>query len=186
MRKSEELADPNSCMTKARDDEMTFVLLGRDPAAPAAIRSWVAERLNLHKNWPADPQITEAIDCAAIMERERVGLASGQVTPDRLGDVLADVRSEAKRALVDHGEFRSAHEAYGVLAEEVDEFWAEVKKKRADRSPAAMRAELIQVAAVAIKAAACLAGTVAAANVADDERERQRAPQNYSHEPESH
>ena len=34
MIKKKELSDPNSCMSKARDDEMTFVLLGRDAAAP--------------------------------------------------------------------------------------------------------------------------------------------------------
>ena len=70
--------------------------------------------------------------------------------------LLADVEAEVAHAMGDHGPFRSAHEAYGVLAEEVDEFWDEVKRKRADRSTARMRAELIQVAAVAIKAAASL------------------------------
>lgn len=38
MIKSRELSDPNSCMSRAKDDEMTFVLLGRDAAAPQAIR----------------------------------------------------------------------------------------------------------------------------------------------------
>jgi hypothetical protein len=60
MRKRDELTDPNSCMSKARDDEWTFVLLGRDKAAPAAVRAWIAERIRLGKNKPDDAQIVEA------------------------------------------------------------------------------------------------------------------------------
>lgn len=71
MIKREELTNPASCMSRARDDEMTFVLLGRDASAPVAIRAWVAERLRLLKNQPDDPQIVEALECAARMERDR-------------------------------------------------------------------------------------------------------------------
>lgn len=71
MRKYKELSDPNSCMGKARDDEMVFVLIGRDIAAPHAIREWCAERIKLGKNLPSDPQIVEALACAETMERER-------------------------------------------------------------------------------------------------------------------
>lgn len=60
MRKRDELSDPRSCMSKARDDEWTFVLLGRDAAAPAAVRAWIDERLRLGKNVPGDAQIVEA------------------------------------------------------------------------------------------------------------------------------
>lgn len=72
MRKQDELTNPKSCMSKARDDEMTFVLLGRDKAAPEAIRTWVRERIRLGKNRENDPQIIEAIKCADTMEREAV------------------------------------------------------------------------------------------------------------------
>jgi hypothetical protein len=61
MRKRDELTDPASCMSRARDDEWTFVLLGRDPAAPAAVRAWVEERVRLGKNRREDPQIAEAL-----------------------------------------------------------------------------------------------------------------------------
>jgi hypothetical protein len=60
MRKRDEVADPGSCLNKARDDEWLFVLLGRDPAAPAAVRAWVQERIRLGKNTPGDPQVMEA------------------------------------------------------------------------------------------------------------------------------
>jgi hypothetical protein len=68
MRKRDELI--NGCMAKARDDEMTFVLLGRDAAAPVAIRAWICERIRTGKNLPDDPQIIEAKECATIMEAE--------------------------------------------------------------------------------------------------------------------
>ena len=60
------------CMAKAHDDEMTFVLLGRDAAAPVAIRAWIAERIRIGKNRPDDDQIIEAEQCAQIMDFERV------------------------------------------------------------------------------------------------------------------
>jgi hypothetical protein len=60
MRKRDEMADPRSCLNKARDDEWLFVLLGRDPAAPAAVRAWIQERIRLGKNTPGDPQLVEA------------------------------------------------------------------------------------------------------------------------------
>lgn len=72
MMKREELTNPASCMSRAREDEMTFVLLGRDAAAPVAIREWVHERLKLGKNKPSDPQIVEALACAATMEASHI------------------------------------------------------------------------------------------------------------------
>ena len=70
MIKREELSNPASCMSRARDDEMTFVLLGRDAAAPAAIRAWVDQRILLGKNKLDDAQIVEALACARKIERE--------------------------------------------------------------------------------------------------------------------
>lgn len=69
MRKRDELADPNSCLNRAKDDEMIFVLIGRDVAAPRAIRAWVSERIRLGKNSEHDAQVQEALDCANSMER---------------------------------------------------------------------------------------------------------------------
>ena len=68
MRKRDELI--SGCMAKARNDEMTFVLLGRDPAAPVAIRAWIRERIRLGKNREGDAKLTEAEECAATIERE--------------------------------------------------------------------------------------------------------------------
>lgn len=68
MRKQDELV--RGCMAKARDDEMCFVLLGRDPAAPAAIRAWIAERIKLGKNQIGDLQLIEAEICALTIADE--------------------------------------------------------------------------------------------------------------------
>jgi hypothetical protein len=71
MRKREELTNPASCLSRARDDEWVFVLLGRDVAAPAAVRAWIAERIRLGKNNPEDPQISDAVAWAEVVEVEQ-------------------------------------------------------------------------------------------------------------------
>lgn len=71
MIKSAEVLDTNSCLSRAKSDEMLFVLLARDEAAPFAIREWCRERCRLQKNRWDDPQIKEALDCAEEMERQR-------------------------------------------------------------------------------------------------------------------
>jgi len=68
MIKTEEIANPTSCLNKAKPEEMLFVLLGRDPAAPVAIREWCKERVRLGKNKWTDPQIEDAIYCAVQMQ----------------------------------------------------------------------------------------------------------------------
>ena len=47
----------------------------------------------------------------------------------------------------------SAHEAWAVIAEELEEFWEEVRKKKEARDPAKMRIELLHVAAMAQRTA---------------------------------
>lgn len=69
MKKIDELTNPNSCMSKAKDDEKTFVLLGRDPATPATIRFWVLERLRLGKNVATDKKILDALGQADNIEK---------------------------------------------------------------------------------------------------------------------
>jgi hypothetical protein len=59
------------------------------------------------------------------------------------------VAAEIKCARSKHKPINSAHEGYAVILEEVEEFWEEVMKKRKDRSADKMRAELVQIAAMA-------------------------------------
>lgn len=77
MRKTEELTNPNSCMSRAKDDELTFVLLGRDEAAPIAIEAWASMRVELRKNTWSDPQIVEALECAEKMRAEILARRGG-------------------------------------------------------------------------------------------------------------
>lgn len=88
MRKSQELTDPRSCMSRALDNEMTFVLLGRDVAAPVAIRAWIEERIRLGKNTRDDSQILEALACADTMEGEYVR------TPEDRARILQMVKAK--------------------------------------------------------------------------------------------
>ncbi len=60
--------NPNICMNRAKDDEMTFVLLGRDPAMPVAIRAWIDERIRLGKNTEQDTQIINAKEIVIHLE----------------------------------------------------------------------------------------------------------------------
>lgn len=69
-----------------------------------------------------------------------------------IGNSLAeDIDSELASAKK-HGEFPSLHEAYSVILEELDEVWGITKLKKCKRNREELRKELIQVAAMAIKA----------------------------------
>jgi hypothetical protein len=74
--------------------------------------------------------------------------------PDAFESALLLILDEGLHAQEQYGDFTSMHEAWGVLAEEVDEFTREVRTKqdtpgRADR----IRREAIQIAAVAMRIA---------------------------------
>lgn len=64
---------------------------------------------------------------------------------------LLAVRIELELARRRYKPFNSAHEGYAVLLEEVDELWEEVRKQRSKRDTARLRAEAVQVAAMALR-----------------------------------
>ena len=76
MIKSDTIENSESCLNRAYDQEQLFIMLARDPAAPVAIRAWIAERIRLGKNKPGDEQIREAYECATLMELQRSEIAS--------------------------------------------------------------------------------------------------------------
>lgn len=78
MRKRDEETHPESCFNRALPDEWVFVLLGRDAAAPAAIRAWARERIRLGKNLEGDDQITEALIVALEIEEKQYFDKGGQ------------------------------------------------------------------------------------------------------------
>lgn len=52
------------CYANAEPDEPMFVLLARDPAAPATVRDWVQRRVGND----SPEKIAEALACADAME----------------------------------------------------------------------------------------------------------------------
>ena len=66
---------------------------------------------------------------------------------------IVDVAAELCRAEARHGPMKSLHEAYAVILEEVDELWDECRKKSGERSAVDVRTELVQIAAMAWRAA---------------------------------
>jgi hypothetical protein len=72
----------------------------------------------------------------------------------RLGKALQEVQDELSRATTKFPPFHGYHEGYAVILEELDELWDEVKKKSDKRDKeviALMRAEAIQIAAMALR-----------------------------------
>lgn len=65
--------------------------------------------------------------------------------------VVSDVVKELQSAIETHSLFTSAHQAYAIILEELDELWDEIKKKKSMRDVKNMRAEAVQVAAMAMK-----------------------------------
>ena len=72
--------------------------------------------------------------------------------------LIKSIINEAEQAKKTYGSFNSTHEMYAVLKEEVDEFW-DVVKKNTERNYGMAKfkvpdltAELIQIAAIAIRA----------------------------------
>lgn len=81
-------------------------------------------------------------------------------TVETLQILLPNIGAENARAIDDELirakkwqlTFNSLHEAYAVVFEEVDELWQHCLRKRPERDPEKIRKELIQIAAMAIKA----------------------------------
>lgn len=71
--------------------------------------------------------------------------------PDKATNVLGEVLREYRAASYKFPPFNSAHEGFAVLDEERDELWEEVKGNKRDGAYNRMRAEAIQVAAMAIR-----------------------------------
>ena len=66
-------------------------------------------------------------------------------------DVHNAALEELMGAMEDYPKFASAHEGYAVLLEEVDELWELVKVKQSKHDYTKMKAEAIQIAAMAMR-----------------------------------
>lgn len=67
--------------------------------------------------------------------------------------MMNDVAAELTRVRSAQKPVNSAHEAYGLISEELAEFFEEVRKKREHRSPQRMHDELMQIATICIRSA---------------------------------
>jgi len=99
MIKIEELKSPISCLNRANSNEMVFVLLERDLAAPFAIYEWCRQRILLGKNKPDDAQIKEAYECANYMrkaqdEKKNATRQKQSVMYDRVNTAIAVLRKK--------------------------------------------------------------------------------------------
>lgn len=65
---------------------------------------------------------------------------------------LNQIAEELVRARGLHKPLNSAHEAYAVILEEVDELWDEVRKRGNRRDRESMRLELVQIGAMCARA----------------------------------
>jgi hypothetical protein len=87
----------------------------------------------------------------------RTSTLAGQFSLDVIdANVMGFVMNEIQAARATYPRFNSAHEAFGILYEEVDELWDEVRRvKQTTRltgaEQAALEAEAIQVAGMAIR-----------------------------------
>lgn len=66
-------------------------------------------------------------------------------------NIMIQIQNECLAASEQYPEFHSAHEGYGVLAEEFRELEAEIFKNHHNRDLSKMRHEAIQVAAMAVR-----------------------------------
>lgn len=74
------------------------------------------------------------------------------ILPEIGNELAEEIDNEVRRSRMHGAAFASMHEAYGVILEELDELWDITRQKRRDRSREEIRKELIQLAAMAVKA----------------------------------
>lgn len=93
-----------------------------------------------------------------LPELKEVVVASDEKKPGYLGPetgmkikILDEVLKEWEQARGLHKPMNSAHEAYGIILEELEKFWIEVRRKQAVRHSVQMKHELIQIAAIACR-----------------------------------
>lgn len=79
-------------------------------------------------------------------------MQSEQQRNERIRAIAEQTVAEIFRAMQLHSSMSNAHEALAVIEEEVFEFKLEVYKKQSARDPLKMRSELVQTAAMCIRA----------------------------------
>lgn len=96
MLKRLELSEPNSCLNKAHDEELIFVLREVDVAAPGTVRDWCSRRIKSGKNHPDDAQIVEALQWADRVEKIHENTQKFKEKFYRVGLDLKKIEEEMK------------------------------------------------------------------------------------------
>jgi hypothetical protein len=82
---------------------------------------------------------------------EKLPTALPTALANGLHEVLVEIQDEVLALVKEHGEFRSLHEGYAVILEELEELWCEVKRPPESRDLQRLRSEALDVAASAAK-----------------------------------
>jgi hypothetical protein len=106
--------------------------------AVEAIDAYIMERMH-----SKPPRIMPMVHFADIIIKNMP-----QASDTELGFMGLMVK-ECEAAQAKHGNIPSLHAGYGILLEELDEFWEEVKKQSGNRIAAKLVLELVQIAATA-------------------------------------
>ena len=107
------------CWANALPDERVFVLLARDATAPWVVLFWCFLRVVACRNWPLDSQITEAVDCALRMIRERRHVR--RVLKSRKLNVSTQCREIVDAAKALRGATQEPGESVGSLSDQEGE-----------------------------------------------------------------
>lgn len=83
----------------------------------------------------------------AKARKKRAPRVKAPFSAKELGEILANVGQEVANASRKQRKMASAHEGYGVILEELDESWEEIKRDNLPRA----RKEMVQVAAMAVR-----------------------------------
>lgn len=125
----------------------------KDHEAQSAVESWTVDEAKLAQTRAMERESLRKPQPDRLSNEELWASLSGF---DPIANVAREVVYELRKANGKHGRGSiapgrgdAAHACYGVLLEEVDELWDEVKAQNFDRDKA--RKEAIQVAAMAIR-----------------------------------
>lgn len=130
MKKCDELSNPKSCLSKARNDERIFVLLERDEAAPAAVEAWATERVRIGKSREDDQEITEAKNWAHEVRRDNPRLGRNRSGNAILCRASGETDSPSAAIVRTSSEIRSffIHEWLGGEGSELDDAMARLEE----------------------------------------------------------
>jgi hypothetical protein len=128
-------------------DHMAKVLADRSAEKLVRQAEWVGNAKPFGADRDAETRRLDGLrDPVGDRARARV-----KTITEREGKFCDEMLDELERATNTYGAFRNGHEGYGVILEELDELWDEVKASKGSRYDLRVREEAVQVAAMAMR-----------------------------------